>query len=75
MRRIVGVLGKLNWGKRACAFFVQCAAVPSVLPAQTLTTLHSFDGEDGSYPAAGLVKGTDGDLYGTTELGGDAILS
>jgi uncharacterized repeat protein (TIGR03803 family) len=35
-----------------------------------LTTLHSFDGTDGSAPAAGLVQGTNGDFYGTTEGGG-----
>jgi len=39
-----------------------------------LTTLHSFCSlsgcSDGKYPFAGLAQGTDGDFYGTTELGG-----
>lgn len=41
----------------------------------TLTTLHSFCSQgppctDGSYPYAGLVQATNGDLYGTTYSGG-----
>jgi uncharacterized repeat protein (TIGR03803 family) len=45
-----------------------------ITPGGTLTTLHSFCPEsgcaDGEFPAAGLVQATNGDLYGTTELGG-----
>lgn len=36
----------------------------------TLTTLHSFDGNDGEYISAGLVQATDGSLYGTSQMGG-----
>ncbi|MGA3142677.1 MAG: choice-of-anchor tandem repeat GloVer-containing protein [Verrucomicrobiota bacterium] len=37
----------------------------------TLSTLYSFTGGgDGANPAAGLVQGTDGNFYGTTEYGG-----
>src|SRR5262249_3468576 len=38
--------------------------------AQTLTTLHSFTGDDGRSPEAALVQGSDGNFYGTTVLGG-----
>jgi uncharacterized repeat protein (TIGR03803 family) len=45
-----------------------------ITAAGTLTTLHNFctlaDCADGETPVAGLVQATDGNLYGTTELGG-----
>lgn len=34
------------------------------------TSLLSFSGANGSGPAAGLIRGTDGNLYGTTQFGG-----
>jgi uncharacterized repeat protein (TIGR03803 family) len=45
----------------------------SVLPGQcgiVFTNLYAFSGDDGSEPYAGLVEGKDGNLYGTTSLGG-----
>jgi uncharacterized repeat protein (TIGR03803 family) len=43
-----------------------------VTPGGTLTTLHNFAGGsgDGEYPYGGLVQGTDGNFYGTTNQGG-----
>ena len=63
------MLGKTNWRKRACAALVLCVTTAIALPAQTFTTLHSFDGADG-WNSNGLVQGTDGNLYGTTLYGG-----
>jgi uncharacterized repeat protein (TIGR03803 family) len=39
-------------------------------PAQTFTTLFTFDYTDGLAPIAGLVQATNGDFYGTTYNGG-----
>jgi len=46
-----------------------------ITPGGTLTTIHSFEGRDGDDPAAALVQGNDGDLYGTTEGGGSNDIS
>ncbi len=45
-----------------------------ITPSGLLTTLHRFcslaNCADGEYPFAGVVQGTDGNFYGTTEIGG-----
>jgi uncharacterized repeat protein (TIGR03803 family) len=41
-----------------------------ISPKGALTTLHAFaGGNDGRYPAAGLVQGSDANFYGTTGFG------
>ena len=42
--------------------------------AWTETVLHSFTGQDGQFPQAGLIQGPDGVFYGTTTAGGTANL-
>ncbi len=56
MRRVVFVL----------AF---CIAIAIASPAQTLTTLVNFDGNNGNTPLGTLVQGSDGNFYGTTNGG------
>ena len=46
-----------------------CGTIFKITPSGTLTTLHSFDGTDGTYPN-GLIQATNGNFYGTTSAGG-----
>jgi uncharacterized repeat protein (TIGR03803 family) len=55
-------------GNNACSG--GCGTVFRLTREGKLTTLHSFDGTDGEYCAAGLVQANDGNFYGTVEQGG-----
>lgn len=64
------ILRRLRRLKMAYAALLFCVVTAIALPAQTFTTLASFDSTDGSEPYAGLTQGTDGNFYGTTLDGG-----
>src|SRR5205807_1443897 len=49
--------------------FGGCGTIFKMTTSGALTTLHNFD-FDCFWPYAGLVRGTDGALYGTTAFGG-----
>jgi uncharacterized repeat protein (TIGR03803 family) len=57
-----------------CASTGGCGTVFKIAPSGTLTTLYSFCAQggcpDGESPGADLIQATDGNLYGTTNLGG-----
>lgn len=54
-----------------CAAVILCVASASSASSNvTFTMIHDFDGVDGDGPYAGLVDGSDGNLYGTTSEGG-----
>lgn len=51
-----------------------CGTVFKITPSGTLTTLYNFCAQpncsDGQWPSGGVVEGTDGNFYGTTQAGG-----
>jgi uncharacterized repeat protein (TIGR03803 family) len=59
--------------EQACGIY-GCGTIFKITPEGILTTLYSFcrltGCSDGIYPQQGLIKGTDGNLYGTTSGGG-----
>jgi uncharacterized repeat protein (TIGR03803 family) len=64
-------MSNLNWWKRACAVCVLCAATIAAR-AQSYSVLYTFTGgTDGGSPAAGLIADSAGNLYGTTQSGGN----
>jgi len=58
----------------SCNYGEPCGTVFKITPSGALTTLYSFcsqaDCADGEDPDAGLVQGTNGNFYGTTDGGG-----
>jgi uncharacterized repeat protein (TIGR03803 family) len=57
-------------GTTSQSCFSGCGTVFKITPTGVLTTLHRFDDTDGNMIVAGLIQGSDGSLYGTTQLGG-----
>jgi uncharacterized repeat protein (TIGR03803 family) len=58
-------------GASACSFTTGCGTVFRLTPSGEETVLHTFPGDpDGSYVAAGVIRDSHGDLYGTTYFGG-----
>ena len=62
------IMNSICGWKTACFLF--CAATAISSPAQTFTTLASFNNTNGSFSQAPLIQGFDGNLYGTTDDGG-----
>jgi uncharacterized repeat protein (TIGR03803 family) len=58
----------------SCSTYPGCGTIFKITPAGKLTTLYDFCTQsgctDGNTPYAGLIQGTDGELYGTTSQGG-----
>jgi uncharacterized repeat protein (TIGR03803 family) len=61
-------------GGANCLSLGGCGTIFKITPSGTLTTLYSFCAQsgcpDGQQPQAGLVRATNGALYGTTTFGG-----
>src|SRR5437588_137048 len=58
--------GTTYFGAKSTNCVGGCGTVFKITLNGVLTTLHSFDGSDGSWPLDGLVEGSDGNFYGTT---------
>lgn len=63
-------MSKLWVGRTAFLALALSAGTAIISPAQTLTTLASFNGTDGKAPSGTLIQATNGNFYGTTQTGG-----
>jgi|HubBroStandDraft_5_1064220.scaffolds.fasta_scaffold46981_1 uncharacterized repeat protein (TIGR03803 family) len=67
--------GTATGGAEKCGFVNECGTIFRVTSTGKLTVVYSFCGQtncaDGIWPVAGLIQGTDGNLYGTTQQGGN----
>ena len=61
--------GGPNAGCTVFALLTSCGTVFKMSPDGTLTTLYDVDDTYGGVPYAGLIQGTDGNLYGTISGG------
>ncbi len=61
---------KISFAQMVSIVFVFSTAIAITSPAQTLTTLVSFDGSNGGNPISPVIQGTDGNFYGVTPFGG-----
>ena len=68
-----GVTG--GGGDQSCSSYAApgCGTVFKMSSDGTITTLHSFTGQDGAYPDGALLSVADGNLYGTAVFGGNAV--
>jgi uncharacterized repeat protein (TIGR03803 family) len=63
--------GTTYYGGTSTNCYEGCGTIFRISPSGTYTSLYSFVGSpDGATPAAGLVQGSDGNFYGTTQNGG-----
>jgi uncharacterized repeat protein (TIGR03803 family) len=65
-----GKMSKPKWVTKATALIMLWVATAVAVPAQRFTSLFSFNNTDGSSPQGSPVQAANGNLYGTTTLGG-----
>jgi uncharacterized repeat protein (TIGR03803 family) len=58
-------------GNMSCSYGSGCGVIFKFDPAGKMNVLYRFGGGDGDSPAAGLIEDAAGNLYGTTERGGE----